>query len=264
MKCFFWIVGVITGLYGLICVLVFIFQEKLIFFPEKLPRDFSFRFSIPFTEHYFKPDTSTIIHALHFRVPKPRGVVFYFHGNVGSLRTWGDVSSMFVELGYDVLIYDYRGFGKSSGRMSERAMFSDSLFIYHRLEELYGEDKIVVFGRSIGSGIAVYLAAQKQPARLILEAPFYSLKDLTRRLYPWIPDVLLRYPFRSDRYIKEVTCPFMIFHGTEDTVIYYGSSVKLMQHAKEGDRLFPITGGHHNDLRSFEEYRNNLVMVLKQ
>jgi alpha-beta hydrolase superfamily lysophospholipase len=264
MKCFFWILGVITGLYGMICVLVFIFQEKLVFFPEILPHDYSFRFSIPFTEHYFKPDTSTTIHALHFRVPKPQGVVFYFHGNMGSLRTWGGVSSIFVELGYDVLIYDYRGFGKSRGRMSEHAMFSDSLFIYHWLEELYGEDKIVILGRSIGSGIAVFLAAQNKPGRLILEAPFYSMRDLVRHRCPWLPDVLLRYPFRSDMYIKEVTCPFIIFHGTADTVIYHGSSVKLMQHAKEGDRLCSITGGHHNNLQSFEEYRNNLVMFLKQ
>jgi fermentation-respiration switch protein FrsA (DUF1100 family) len=264
MKCFFWVLGIIAGLYGVICVLVFIFQEKLIFFPEKLPHDYSFRFPIPFTEHHFKIDTNTSINALHFCVPKPRGVIYYFHGNVGSLRTWGGVSSIFIELGYDVLISDYRGFGKSRGAMSEHALYDDSLFIYHWLEEVYGEDKIIICGRSIGSGIAVFLAARKRPARLVLEAPFYSMRDLVHHLYPWLPDILLRYPFRSDRYIKEVKCPVIIFHGTEDEVIYYGSSIKLMQHTKEGDRFFPISGGHHNDLHSFEEYRNNLGMILRK
>ncbi|MBN1696773.1 MAG: alpha/beta hydrolase [Spirochaetales bacterium] len=256
------IIGLFIFLYGILSLFVYFYQEKLIFYPEKLPRDYAFRFSHAFVEHFFVTDTGTVINALHFHLELPKGVVLYFHGNMGSLRTWGDASPPFLDLGYDVLVFDYRGYGKSTGNISEEGLYHDALFLYDRLAEQYGEGRIVVYGRSIGSGIAVNLSSHRHPAKLVLEAPLYSMKDLVRRHFPWLPVFLLRYRFRSDLAIGETACPVAIFHGTDDEVIPYESALKLVKHAKPGDLFFPIEGGRHNDLSRFPGYRNTLAWIL--
>ena len=245
----------------LICLLIFLFQEKFLFYPEKLPQDFSFSFPLDFEERFYQAD-GVVINALCFKIPNPKGVILYFHGNAGSLRSWGGVCSQFIPLGYDLLIFDYRGYGKSSGKISEKALFSDGLFLYDSLAAEYGENMITVFGRSVGSGIAVYVASNRNPATCILEAPFYSMKDLAQHHFPWVPVFLLRYPFRTDRYIEKVTCPVYLFHGTDDSVIYYGSGVKLAKHLKGPSEFFTIKGGGHNNLAHFADYYHNLMHIL--
>jgi len=254
---------ILVCLYIIICILLFLFQESLIFFPENLPEDYSFRFSENFIEKNYKIDEKTKINTLLFKTSKSKGIIFYHHGNTGSMQTWGNIYEDFTQLSYDFFIYDYRGYGKSTGRISEKALFSDALFLYDKILSSYSQDKIIVFGRSIGSGIAFYVASKRKPHMLILESPFYSMKDLVFRKLPWAPSFLLRYNFRSDIYLKNVTCPVFIFHGTNDSLIYFRSSKKLIKLGKEQDKLFPIYGGEHNGLRLFKEYKANLKMILK-
>lgn len=283
MKIFLYIGVSITSLYILVCAALALFQEKLLFFPEKLPSDYVYQFSRTFDEQNFSFDEQefsmeernfsmkdAVINSLFFKVRHlnkndnrdPGGIIFYLHGNAGSLRRWGEVSYQFIALGYDILMIDYRGYGKSTGKISEKALFSDALSIYDVLASEYGENKITIYGRSIGSGIAAYVTSKRTPARLIMESPMYSMKDLVRHRYPIIPDFILRYPFRTDKYIVNVTCPVYIFHGTSDVVIYYGSSVKLANHMVTTCKLFTIKGGGHNDLVNFIGYNKNLRKIL--
>ncbi len=248
--------------YLLICLLAYLFQEKLMFFPERLPADYEYEYDTSFEELDFRTGPKTLINALLFRSEKPKGLVYYFHGNAGSLRSWGNVAGDLVSLGYDVLIIDYRGYGKSSGRMSEKGLYHDAQYIYDEMRQRYGEEKIILYGRSIGSAPAAYVASRNKPRMLVLEAPFYNLKELARRTYPILPTFLLRYSYRVNELAAQASCPVHIFHGDRDEVIDYSYGVKLAEELGSRGRLYTIEGGHHNDLDSFPEYQEKLGEVL--
>jgi uncharacterized protein len=147
-----------------------------------LAPDFTFTFPGRF-EEIALPSDDAVISALYFNADHPKGVVLYFHGNAGSLRSWGAVAASFVGRGYDVLMPDYRGYGKSSGWIaSEQMLHDDAAVAYQYLLGRYPEDQIVVYGRSIGSGIATYLAKTHRPRMLILETPYFSLKEIVMLL----------------------------------------------------------------------------------
>ncbi len=252
----------VAGVYILIAFLFYYFQESQIFFPETLPQEFVFKYENRFEEFNFEPETGVKISALLFQTDDPEGIVYYFHGNAGSLRDWGEVADEFLFLGYDVMIYDYRGYGKSSGKMSEASLYSDGLYLYNEIMKKYPEEKIILYGRSLGTAVAAYIASVKKPFRLILESPFFSGPDIARHYFPWLPSFLLNYKFRNDLYLQKTECPVSIFHGTEDEIIYFGSSIKLEKKFKPGDKLFRIEGGKHNDLQNFEEYQTRLKEIL--
>lgn len=250
-------------IYLLIIAYYYFSQEKYIFFPEILPKEFKFYYNQPFKELNYNTEKDTAINALLFTVKEPKGVILYFHGNAGSLMNWGDIAPDFTRNGYDILIFDYRGYGKSVGKLSQEALFSDSQYIYDKLRKEYGEKKIILYGRSIGTGVAAYTASKNDPGMLLLESPYFSMKDIVRKFYPWLPSFLLKYPMRTDLYIVKVKCPVYLIHGSDDEIIYFGSSVKLKKLLKKDDKLFGIEGGSHNDLRYTREYQYVLTKLLK-
>ncbi|MDQ4140640.1 MAG: lysophospholipase [Bacteroidota bacterium] len=260
------ITGAVVLSIGLILlVVVYTLQDRLIFFPEKLPRDYVFSFTNPFQEVFLKTPDGAEIHALHFRAKTPKGVILYFHGNAGSLRSWGDLSEDFLPHNYDVFLVDYRGFGKSTGIRTEAALHQDAQLVYQHLIKEYPENKIIVFGRSIGTGIAVPVAAQNRPKCLILETPFFNFADVAKTHYSFLPvTLLLKYTFRSDEWIVKVNCPIYIFHGTADNVVPYPSGEKLARLAKPAKTQFiTIPNGGHNNLSNFRQYQLALQGILQ-
>jgi alpha-beta hydrolase superfamily lysophospholipase len=190
--------------------------------------------------------------------------VLYFHGNAGSLRSWGTVAETFVERGYDVLMPDYRGYGKSSGHIaSEQMLHHDAALAYRYLLEHYPEEQIVIYGRSIGSGIATYLAKSHRPRMLILETPSVSLFEIVRQHYPFVPGALLKYPLRTDLWIGDVACPVYLFHGTSDDLIPHAASERLAALVRSEHQLMIIVGAGHNDLGNFEQYSQQLDRILR-
>lgn len=260
MKMAFWI---FTVLAILISFAIFQFQHKLIFFPEVLPSDHQFRFEHQFAELNFPTKDGGSINALHFQLNRPVGVVFYNHGNAGSLRNWGLVADDFLKHNYELFIYDYRGFGKSRGKISEQSLYEDAKILYEGIVDSVGEQNIIVYGRSIGTGIATKIASDHNPKQLILESPFYNFKDVAKSLFPFIPYKLIRYDFPNNERVREVKAPITIFHGKKDEVVYFGSSVKLMRHLSEKDRLVKIEEGHHNDLSEFNAYHEEMARILE-
>ncbi len=245
--------------------IIYSLQDRLIFFPEKLPRDYQFSFNTPFQEIFLKTEDHAEIHALHFRAKAPRGIILYFHGNAGSLRSWGYLAEDYLRYNYDVFMVDYRGFGKSTGTRTEAALHQDAQITYNYLIKQYSEDKIIVFGRSIGTGLAVPVAAQNNPKLLILETPFFNFKEVVKTHYPFLPvALLLKYTFRSDEYIQKVKCPISIFHGTSDGIVPYSSGEKLAQLAGQDQaKLIAIPNGGHNDLSNFRPYQQALAHILQ-
>lgn len=246
-----------------ICMAVYFFQEKLLFIPQKLPAAFVFKSENNFTEETIPSKTGNKLNCLFFPADASKGLIVYLHGNGGSLERWSGVASDFLPLHYDLLIYDYAGYGKSTGDFSEENLFLDAQAVYDFAKQKTSEDRIVIYGRSLGTGIGAHLASQNNPEKLILEAPYYSMVDLSKHLYPFLPSFLLRYPLRTDLFIQHVRCPVTIFHGTEDEIIYTASSEKLRTLFKPGDQLIEIAGGHHNDLKHFAAYRQAISSILQ-
>jgi len=263
-KIFIKILITILVLYIILSGGLFMFQEKYIFFPEKLEKSFQFNFDQKFEEINIRTNDGVNLHGLLFSMDNSKGLIFYLHGNAGSLSSWGGVAETYTDLNYDVFILDYRGYGKSEGSINgERQFFQDIQTVYDHLKAKYSENEIIVLGYSIGSGAAAKIASTNNPKLLILQAPYYNLSDLMRKFYPLIPTFVLKYKFRTDKYIKECKMPVIIFHGDQDEVIYYGSSLKLKKLFKPGDSLITLEGQYHNGMTDNEDYMTEMKKILK-
>lgn len=254
----------IVGFYLLICVVLYFFQERLIFFPQKLAIDHAFHFNGEFEEKFFQVDDKTMVHALHFFAKKSKGVILYFHGNAGSLEGWGEVADDFVKMDYDVLISDFRGFGKSTGEMTEANFNQDSQMLYDFLLEKYDAAQIIIYGRSLGTGVAVDLASKNKAQQLILETPFANFADLAQSRFKIFPvKALLKFDFPNKNKLKKVDYPVHIFHGTNDEVIPYNHAKELQSVLKSGSTFTTIEFGNHNNLFTSQAYWTKIKAILK-
>ena len=238
-------------------------QEELIFFPTKLPANYVFRFNTTFQERYISTPDGPMLHGLLFKADSPKGLIFYLHGNAGGLETWGDLAETYTSLNYDIFMLDYRGYGKSEGRISSEKQFHDDVqAAYDLVKTEYPEENIVVLGYSIGTGTAARLAAYNQPKMLILQSPYYSLVDLAQKLYPMVPAAIIKYKFMTHEYVEKTQAPVVLIHGDKDEVIYYGSSLKLKEHLKPEDQLITLPGQLHNGFTQNPEYLEVLQQLL--
>lgn len=254
---------IIAALYVLICALLYLFQENLIFFPQKLAKNYRFGFHQPFEELHITTSDKTQLHGLLFKTDNSKGLIFYLHGNGGALDSWGEVASTYTTLNYDVFLLDYRGYGKSEGAISgQTQFFEDIQTVYDSLKNRYPENTIIVLGYSIGTGPATQLASVNNPKLLILQAPYYSLTDMMRHAYPIIPTFVLKYKFENNKYLKDCKMPVVIFHGNQDEVIYYGSSLKLKSLFKKQDTLITLEGQGHNGITDNTDYKTELQIIL--
>lgn len=249
--------------YAGVCALFYFFQHYFFFRPEILPGKFIFRYPFPFEEVDFSMEDGGRINGLLFKVPNSRGVVLYFKGNSRSLKGWGKFAKDFVGKGYDFFIFDYRGFGKSSGRRTENILYNDAQFVYKWVSERYPEDKIIVYGRSLGSGIAARIASWNKPRMLILDAPYFSFLHQIRRFGFFLPlSFLLRYQIRTDRFLRKASCPVFIIHGDQDRLIPHRHGRMLQELIPEKSVLITIEGAHHNNLPDFAAYHEQLYDLL--
>jgi alpha-beta hydrolase superfamily lysophospholipase len=229
-------------------------QEKLIFYPEFIRDDFHYPFKADFKELNLKSDDASI-NCLHFKTNNSKGIILYFHGNSGSLDTWGLLGEDFVKTGFDFFIFDYRGYGKSKGPKSEEAFHKDCQVVYEHVKKSYPEKDIIVYGRSLGSGFATKVAANNNPKSLILETPYYNFTTVAKHHFPFLPiGFILRWNIQTDKWITKVKCPILIFHGTKDEVIPYKQAIKLKDLLKKEDTFITIEGGTHNNMPSYPEY----------
>jgi uncharacterized protein len=250
--------------YVAIAALFYYFQEFFIFHPSVTRDKYNYRFPVHFKELFFNTPGDGMIHGLHFFADNPKGIVFYLHGNAGSLKEWGWLYKDYTERGYDLLMIDYRSYGKSKGKLSEKTLHSDAQLVYNYIKKTFSEDKIIIHGRSIGTGIAVKLASENHPKALIMESPYYNLKDVAQKAVPIVPvDLLLRYKLKSNEYITKVKCPVYIVHGTNDGVVPFKSGEKLYKIAGENAQFIPIDGGLHNNLSQFDAYHVLLDKILE-
>lgn len=248
---------VIVVLYLVVVVILYVLQTRLIFYPGRLSPSFRFNGSGFGEEIVLETADGERISALYF--PGTRAeVILYFHGNAGDLSGWQFVAEDFTVSGYGVLIIDYRGYGKSSGTITERGLYHDADAAYDFLihNKQVRPDNIIVYGRSIGTGVAVELASKRPIRGLVLEAPYTSFAALANEKLPFFfPSLYLRYRFDNLRKINEVKSPVIFIHGTEDTLIPPVHSEKLFSTFKGKKEMIVINGGSHNDLNDYPAYR---------
>lgn len=252
-------------MYAGLCVLFYFGQDLFFFRPERLANSFRYQYPFPFTEINFDMEDGGMVNALHFRVPNSKGVVFYVKGNSRSIKGWGKFAKDFVGKGFDFFILDFRGFGKSRGHRTEQILFNDLQHVYKWLADEYSEERIVLYGRSLGSGLATRIASWSRPKLLILDCPYFSFLHHIRR-YGFILPLrwLLRYQIRTDRFIQKVRCPIHILGGTKDRLIPYRQSEMLKNLVPHNITLHPIVGAGHNNLPDFPEYHDLLYDILHE
>lgn len=247
--------GIILGFY--------LIQDYMIFLGDRLPGDHEFNFKNKYTEFNFISPHGHRLNALLFEVENPKGLVFYHHGNAGNLQSWCTYAGDFLKNNYNVLFYDYRGYGKSTGKIKKQHhLHEDALLVLNQIKRIQKAEKVVYYGNSLGSGIAAKLAEEYMPAALILETPYYNFCELINEHYPYLPSkIMSKYQMRTDKYLKNVDCPILIFHGTHDEIVPHNHGERLSQ-LNSGAKLVSIKNGVHNNLPSFKVYQKQLAEFL--
>jgi alpha-beta hydrolase superfamily lysophospholipase len=255
------LLALVMLLYGLVLALLWWGQERLLFLPTRLAPDYRLVLDRDVHERTIDVDDARL-HALHLKLPAPRGVVFFLHGNAGNLESWFVDIDFFRQANFDLFMIDYRGYGKSTGRIeSEDQLHADTKAAWDAIAAEYAGRKRVLFGRSLGSGLAVPLALQVQPDLTILVSPYASMRALAAEVYPWVPLALLRYPLATDVAVTRLRTPLLLVHGERDDLIAPHHSDALKR-AHPQARLHIVKGAGHNDLQVFDDYLRALREAL--
>lgn len=233
--------------YGLALVLLAIFQSRLIYFPGRPPSGSPADLGLDFEDLRLPVGDDDLVHAWYVPHDNPRGTAIFAHGNAGSLEHRLSIIAAMRTLRLNVLAFDYRGFGHSTGSPSEAATYEDMEAAWRWVTEQKNETpaRIVIWGRSLGGGVAVELAKRKRPAALVVESTFSSLVDTASHHYPWVPvRLLLRHRYDSIAKIDEVTIPKLFAHAPDDEVIPHALGRKLYEAAPEPKTWAKMGGGH--------------------
>ncbi len=252
--------------YCIVGIALYYLQDYFLFHPTVLPRNYQYHFNVPFSEveiPFNKTDTLNMVKFTPVDSVR-KGVVIYFHGNRENINRFAKFSTNFTKLGYEVWMADYPGYGKSVGNRTEKILYQQSIQLYKMASSKYAKNSIVIYGKSFGTGIAAYLAAEYDCKQLILETPYYSIPDLLGAytlIYPI--QRMSKYKIPTYQYLKDIKVPITIFHGTDDWVIPYSCAEKLKEVLKTTDQFVTIEKGSHNDLNDFPLYHQKLDSLLK-
>jgi len=248
--------GAALVLYLLALVWLWFRQERLLFYPEPWPSEDPPALAAPEVHSVWVEVPGARLHAVHLQQPQAKGLVFFLHGNGGNLASWFTNADFYRRAGYDLFMIDYRGYGRSSGQIaSEAELMNDVRAAWRQVAPQYAGRPVVVYGRSLGTGLAAQLAAEVNPTLTVLVSPYRSMVALAGEHYPIVPSALLRYPLRTDAVIARIRGPVWLVHGERDSVIPLAHSEALQaaagaQHA----RLLRLPEAGHNDVHEFSAY----------
>lgn len=252
-------------IYAVIGIALYYLQDSFLLHPAVMEKNKKYDFNYPHRELNIPYDAETSINIIQFKTADSpsRGVVLYFHGNRKNIGWYARHTPGFTAKNYEVWMLDYPGFGKSTGKFTEERLYDYALQLYRLARTRYQPSGIIIYGKSMGTGIAAELAAVRDCRYLILETPYYSMSSLAKHYFPIYPvDRMIHYHFPTNEYLPNVTAPVILFHGTDDGVIPYGNAQKLKPLLKPGDEFVTIPGGSHNDLDRFPLFHRKLDSLL--
>jgi uncharacterized protein len=241
------------------------FQERLLFPSQRMPLSQPLTTALAHDTLSIVADDGVQLHAIRIRHAGPvaRGVAIFFHGNGGTVDDWVFAAVPYQSLGLDVVLYDYRGYGRSGGQITnEGAFHSDARKVYSFVADAYRGQRIVLIGRSLGSGIAARLAADVKPALLLLETPYTSLRAVVENRAPWVPvRWLLKYEFDTTSIAARINCPVAIVHGDQDELVPFSHGRQLASAIKGPTRFFAVRGGGHNTFFGMPDHRDAIAQI---
>lgn len=252
--------------YVIVCIYVYFQQRSLIYYPVKEWASTPDRQQLPYENISLMTSDKVRLSAWYIPRAGSNKVILFAHGNAGNISHRLDSIRIFHELGFDVLIFDYRGYGKSAGRPSEAGTYRDIDAAWRYLTETrkFTARQIVLFGRSLGGAVAIDLATRQTPAALIVESSFSSSKDMADELFAWLPNrLLLRHHYRSIDKMAQIDCPLLVLHSPEDDIIPFRQGVALYNAAKQPKGFVRLAGGHNEGfLLNRRNYKQQLKTFL--
>lgn len=251
--------------YGLIGIAVYYLQDRILFHPEQRAKDEKWEFNAPHREINVPFNDSANMNVVQFMAgDTPRGVVLYFHGNRKNIGWYAQYARNFTKNGYEVWMIDYPGYGKSTGSLTEDRLYAYAEQLYKLALPRFTPDQIVLYGKSMGTGIAAWLATRKNCQRLILETPYYSMRSLVQHYLPVYPvSRMIHYNLPTFEYLPLTIVPVTLLQGTDDGVIPYSNARRLAPLLKKEDEFVTIAGGSHNNLNDYPQFHRTLDSLLQ-
>ena len=243
------------------------FEYRSLYFPmeemEYTPADIGLSYS----DEYVMTDDGMKLNAWLIPAKDSRFTLLFCHGNGGNISHRIDKIEILNSLGLDVFIFDYRGYGSSTGRPSEKGLYKDVEAVYEYLisEKKISPDRIILYGESLGGAVATHLALQRPVRALITESAFTSTPDMARELYPIFPAFFISSKFNILAKIKDVSVPKLIMHSKNDEIVPFGHSVKLFNASSGGKTHLVLRGSHNNCYQDSEDiYSSGIQEFLKR
>lgn len=252
--------------YAALVAFLWLRQESMMFYPVPLPPDYPLAREPDVHERTVAVDGANLS-VLQLKLPDPKGVVFFLHGNAGNLAGWFSNTEFYRRANFDLVMPDYRGFGKSTGTIrGARQLRADVRAVWDAFAREYAGRRVVLYGRSLGTGLAAELAAElsregRGPDLTVLVSPYSSIRELTAEFYPWVPSALVRYPLDTASHLPAIAGPVLLVHAERDTLIGREHPRRLQQVLPRA-RLLVVPGAGHNDLQEFRAYREGLRQAL--
>lgn len=251
---------------ALLAGMLYLMQPAMIFLPFRELQATPADWGLDYEDVWLETTDTVRLHAWYIPRPGSHRVLLFFHGNAGNISHRQASLEIFHRLGLNVLILDYRGYGRSAGRPSETGLYRDAKAAWNYLLRQRGikAGDIVVFGRSLGGAVAARLAADVQPGALILESTFSSARDFVRESFPllsWL--IVRRFDFDNAAHLQTAHCPVLILHSPDDEIMPYALGQKLYQ-AAQPPKVFQELRGDHNSgfLLSQPHYETALAAFL--
>lgn len=242
----------VIGAYAALTIYVYFIQSSLIFYPQVPGRNLVTtpdNIGLSYQNIELVTKDNIKLHGWFIPNKKAKGTVLFFHGNAGNISHRLDSIKIFHRMELNVFIIDYRGYGKSEGEITEKGTYRDAEAAWNYLNDINGinENKIIIFGRSLGAPIATWLASKHTPAALIIESGFTSVSSMGQRLYPFLPiRWLTHFQYNTKKYVKNISCPLMVAHSRNDEIIPYDEGREIFNAAPEPKQFLEMRGGHND------------------
>lgn len=253
---------ILIGVYLAICLLLFLLQGKLLYYPYREMEGTPADVKLEFEDVTFEAADGVKLHGWFVPAPDERAVVLFCHGNAGNISHRLDSVRIFHNLGLSTFLFDYRGYGKSEGKPSEQGTRLDAEAAWRWLSETHrvSAERIILFGRSLGGAVAAHLAGKHTPRALIVESAFTSVADRAQEMWPLFPvRAICRFEYDTERTVRNVHCPLLVIHSGDDTLIPVHHGRKVFEAANEPKTFLEITGSHNSGfLTSGKTYTDGL------
>jgi alpha-beta hydrolase superfamily lysophospholipase len=238
----------VLAVYAAITLFMFLFQSHLLYFPHREIIGTPALLGLTFTDEEFRTSDGVLLHGWFVPAGSAAQTILFMHGNGGNISYLLETLAIAHRLGYNMYVFDYRGYGLSQGSPDEEGTYRDAMAAWTFLTSERGipARTIILQGRSLGGAVAAWLATQRNPAGLVIESSFTSVPDIASDAYPFFPVRLLsRFRYPTIEYVREVRCPVLVIHSQDDEIVPYEHGTKLFEAAKEPKAFLKISGGHN-------------------